>query len=267
MPKLLAAGHEVVATTTTADKVPQLQALGAEAKVARLDAPAELRAALEGCTKVLHLAPPDRQAEVGPQVQSLLLGLPAGLDALVYGSTTGAFGKHPTPELWIDESTPSRNLGAWGQVRLEFERGLRQSGLPVRVLRIAGIYGPGRTVLTSMHRGMLLFEGGPATSRVHVEDLARLLVALLQPGTPPLTVACDELPTPTLEVARFACEQAKLHPPDVLTLEQAQAHLSPQALEMRLGGRRCRSLVRKHLIGDLTYPTYKEGLIASLSEA
>lgn len=265
VPQLRAAGHEVVATTTTEARLAELQGLGAEARLARLDAPVELRAALEGCQRVVHLAPPDRQAEIAPQVQSLLLGLPAGLEALVYGSTTGAFGRHPEPDVWIDESAPSRNVGAWGQLRLEYERGLRQSGLPVRILRIAGIYGPGRTIMSSLQRGMALFEGGPATSRVHVEDLARLIVALLEPNAPPLTVACDEEPAPTLDVARFACAHLGVSLPAVLSLEQATLQLSPQALEMRLGGRRCRSLVRKHLIGALRYPTYREGLAASLS--
>lgn len=266
VPKLVAAGHEVVATTTTEARCDDLAALGAEPRVARLDDADALRAALAGATRIVHLAPPDRDAPVGPQVERLVAALPEGLEAFVYGSTTGAFGEHG-PGVWIDESTPSRNLGAWGQVRHDFEGALRQAGLPLRVLRIAGIYGPGRSVLDALDRGMVLFEGGPPTSRIHVEDLARLLAALAEPGAPRLAVACDEAPAPTLEVARFACALAERPLPEVLDLETATQAMSPVAKQMRLGGRQCRSLVREGLIGALTYPTYREGLAAVLSES
>lgn len=265
--RLLEAGHEVVATTTTEAKLDALRALGAEPRLARLDDPQSLAAALEGASRVVHLAPPDRAAPVPPQVEALVQALPAGLEAFVYGSTTGAFGNHAKDGQWIDESTPSRDLGRWGRIRLDFERGLREAGLPLRVLRIAGIYGPGRTVLDALDRGMALFEGGPATSRIHVEDLARLLAALTEPGAPPMTVGCDDEPAPTLEVARYACALAGRPAPEVLTLEQARAQMSPAGLEMRMNGRRCRSLVRARLIGDLEFPTYREGLAACLGRA
>lgn len=260
VPKLLAAGHEVVATTTTEAKLDQLRALGAHAECVRLDQAPALKIALQDCTQVVMLAPPERGADVGPQAEALIAALPAALEVLVYGSTTGAFGNHANPKMWIDESTPSRNLGAYGQARFDFERAFRQAKLPLKVLRIAGIYGPGRGVLHALDRGMKLLEGGPATSRIHVEDLARLLVAMCDPEAPPMAVACDEAPTPTLEVARYACEVSGRPMPAFMTYEAAKAELSAPALEMRMAGRRCRSLVRAQLVGELTFPTYKEGL-------
>lgn len=263
VPRLVADGHEVVATTTTPGRVSEIKGLGATPAVARLDDAAALRAALEGCTSIVHLAPPDREAPIAPQVETLISALPAGLEAFVYGSTTGAFGQHE-PGVWIDESTPSRNLAAWGRMRKEYEEGLAQADLPLRILRIAGIYGPGRSVLEALDRGMLLFEDGPLTSRVHVEDLARMLRALLAPKAPPLAIACDDEPAPTLEVARHACELAGREMPEVVSLEAAKAQMSPAAAAMRLGGRRCRSIVRAQLIGELLYANYREGLPASL---
>ncbi len=262
VPRLQAAGHEVVATTTTETKLAALKGLGAQAYCASLQAPKTLRSVLRDCTRIVMLAPPQRGADIAPQAEALISVLPQGLESLVYGSTTGAFGKHSDPKMWIDESTPSRNPGAFGKARFEFEQTLRQSDLPLRVVRIAGIYGPGRGVLQALDRGMKLFEGGPATSRVHVEDLARLIVALCEPGAPPLAVACDEAPAPTLEVAGYACKISGRTMPPVMSYETAQAELSAPALEMRMGGRRCRSLVRARLIGDLLYPTYREGLVS-----
>ncbi|MEL7371096.1 MAG: hypothetical protein AAFN74_19400 [Myxococcota bacterium] len=52
--------------------------------------------------------------------------------------------------------------------------------------------------------------------------------------------------------------------PEALTLDAAKAQLSASALEMRMGGRRCRSKIRPGLIGELKYPTYKTGIPAAL---
>jgi len=266
IPRLLEAGHEVLATTTRSGQAPQLEALGATARVARLEDPAALRAALAGATRVIHLAPPDREAAPAAQVEALVSALPEGLEAYVYGSTTGAFGRPAGPETWIDETTPPRNVSGWGQARLEYEHALAAHGLPLRVVRIAGIYGPGRTLKASLQNGMLLFEGGPLTSRVHVRDLARLLAAAVEDHAPPLILACDERPAPTLEVARYTAELCGIPLPEVLSLEEARARMSEPARQMRLEGRRCRSLVREGLIGALEFPTYVEGVKASLQE-
>src|SRR5262249_32298125 len=125
--------------------------------------------------------------------------------------------------------------------------------------------GPGRTLRDQIERdALILFQGQPATSRIHVEDLVRLIEAMMESRAPKLAVACDELPATTTEVARFTCELLGRKPPEPVLLEDAKRVLSPQALEMRLGGHRCRSLVRERLIGKLTYPTFREGIPASL---
>jgi nucleoside-diphosphate-sugar epimerase len=167
--------------------------------------------------------------------------------------------------MWVDELTKPVHLTPRGQARLDYESGLRDQGLPVRVLRIAGIYGPGRTLREQIERdALILFEGQPPTSRIHVEDLVRLIEAMMEPKAPELAVACDELPATTTEIARYTCSLLGRMPPEPVQVEDARRVLSPQALEMRLGGHRCRSLVRERLIGKLTYPTYLEGIPASL---
>ena len=87
----------------------------------------------------------------------------------------------------------------------------------------------------------------------------------MQPTAPPLVLACDEAPATTLEVARFTAELLDIDVPAPVPLEDAKRVLSPSALELRLGGHRCRSLVRDKLIGELSYPTYREGIRASLA--
>jgi nucleoside-diphosphate-sugar epimerase len=260
--RLIARGDPVRATTTTEAKLSNLASLGAEPVLLRADKPETFSRALSDAEVIIHLAPPPEG--IALEVAAIAQAVGPRLRALVYGSTTGAFGEHEDGA-WVDESTPPRKVGKKGQARLDYERALRDHGLPLRVVRIAGIYGPGRTLRESIEReALVLFEGGPPTSRIHVEDLARLLLAMSEPGAPPLAIGCDEEPAETIEVARYTCSLLKKQMPDPISIDDAKRVLSPAALEMRLGGRRCRSLVREKLIGALEYPTYREGVRASL---
>jgi len=196
------------------------------------------------------LAPPEIDRAVAEGLRAITRG------PLVYASTTGAFGTHDD---WIDEESPSLPpLGVLGAKRLRSEAALRASG-ELRVVRIAGIYGPGRGLGARLRDGTLrLFADAPATSRVHVFDLARILEAMIGPEAPPMIVACDERPAPTLEVARFLAAKRGLALPEVHA--RAEVELSPMAEELLFSGRRCRSLHRAALIGPLRYPSYVEGL-------
>lgn len=263
--RLIARGDPVRATTTTEAKLTQLTALGAEPVHLRLDEPSAYRSALKDAEVVIHLAPPVAGRSAREVVAAIREAAGPSVRAYVYGSTTGAFGQLEDPEEWVDESTPPRNVTPRGQLRLDYEHALADAGFPLRVLRIAGIYGPGRTMREMIERdALILFHGQPPTSRIHVEDLSHLLEAMIDDRAPRLVVACDEAPATTVEVARYTCELLGRTPPEPVSLEDAKRVLSPQALEMRVGGHRCRSLVRGKLIGQLAFPTYREGVRASL---
>lgn len=261
--RLVERGNPVRATTTSETRLSQLAALGVEPTLLRTDRPETLAAGLKDAEAVVHLAPPD--ADPDPKEVAALFARHASpsLRVFVYGSTTGVFGDHG--DAWVDEDTPPRDPHTRGARRLATENALRDAGLPLKVVRIAGIYGPGRTLRSAIHRdALVLVEGAPPTSRIHVEDLARILEAMLRPEAPPLAIACDEEPAPTIDVARYTCALIGKEAPAPITLEEAKRVLSSTAQEMRLGGHRCRSKVRAGLIGALSYPTYREGVKASL---
>lgn len=265
--RLVSRGDPVRATTTTEARLSQLAALGAEPRVVRSDRPESLGRTLEGTEAIVYLAPPAPDQTAEALAQTLAAACPSSLRVLLYGSTTGVYGAGPTPDAWVDERTLPAPAHDRGVQRLAVERALYAAGLPLKVLRIAGIYGPGRTLADSMRREeLLVFEGGPPTSRIHVTDLAHLMEAMLEPTAPSLAIACDELPAATLDVARYTAELLGIAPPTPIPFEDAQRLMSKKALEMRLGGHRCRSLVRERLIGALTYPTYREGIRASLRD-
>ena len=266
--RLVVTGHEVVATSTTDDKLEGLSRLGAQAMYVGRGDVTGLSRAVEGADAVVYLAPPSGDLdEYGARTLAgaLRRACSDDLQSFVYGSSTGAFGAARPDGGWIDETTEPVDPPARGLRRLLMERALCQSGLPVKILRIAGIYGPGRTLATRIKEGsFVVWEGGPVTSRIHVIDLARLLEASLAPDAPELVVACDERPAPTLDVVRYTAELIGVEPPEPMTFEAAKARLSPIALQMRTSGRRCRSLRREALIGPLEYPTYEEGVRAAL---
>lgn len=231
-----------------------------------LDPLSDHRAALSDAELVFHLGPPRRDEPPGAQVSRIVEGLSDRVSAFVYGSTTGVFGQQPA-DVWVDEERPPGPLGARGEARAQTEAALAAAlnAEVLRVVRIAGIYGPGRTLKRAFARpGFLLFESGPDTSRIHVDDLAQLLLSMAKPHAPPLVIGCDDLPAPTLDVARYTCELLERALPEVVSLTQAKAQLSEAALEMRMSGRRCRSLHREAVMGPLRYPTFREGVSASL---
>ena len=263
--RLIDRGNPVLATTTTEARLSSLAALGAEPVMVRADRPELIERAMSGADAVVYLAPPMKGQSPEALAKMLAQAAPSSLKSFVYGSSTGVYGQFEDPETVVDELTPPRDPHERGRDRLAVEQALAAAGLPLSVVRIAGIYGPGRTLKDSMRKeSLVLFEGGPKTSRIHVEDLARILEAMIEPSAPPLVLACDDLPATTLDVARYTAELLGLTAPDPVPLEDAKRIMSPAAHEMRLGGHCCRSIVRPKLIGDLTYPTYREGVRASL---
>ncbi len=259
--RLVEAGHDVRGARRSSSGLQQVAEVGAAGFAVDLDSGAGLEAFTSGLDTLVHLVPPPDAAGIEAQIERMRPCLP---ERVVYGSTTGVFGR---VEGWIDETTEPGLRGERGERRYLYERALRGTDRSVRVVRIPGIYGPGRTLDRSLARGMLLFEDGPFTSRIHVDDLARGLEAMLEPEAPELLLCCDEEPAPTLDVARYTLSLLGRPLPEVVSKQEASERLSPTALEMRMSGRRCRSVRRADLMGDLTYPTYREGVRASLIAA
>src|SRR5687767_8097331 len=164
--RLLAKGEDVASTTTSDSKITTLRALGTEPLFLDPDRPETYQRALRSARVVVHLAPPPTRESIEKEAERIARSLGENLEAYVYGSTTGAFGAPGDAMAWVDESTPSRSPQEKGQLRLDYERALAKAGVPLKVVRIAGIYGPGRTLRESLSKeSLILFEGGPPTSR------------------------------------------------------------------------------------------------------
>lgn len=266
----LAGRDRVVVIGRRAGPVAELAAAvgpNTEPRVATTEDPDALRVALAGLDRVVHLAPPPREGDPAADAARVVAALDPATDRLVYGSTTGVFEVPEDPMTWVDEDWPAGPTGRMGRARLAYEEVLAETAFcPVHIVRIAGIYGPGRTLAQRLREGSLVTsKGGRPTSRIHRDDLARLLEAMVRADAPPpRVVACDELPAPTENVARFTAALLGLPEPEARVEAQADAQRSPMAREFARSGKRCRSLYREALIGPLLYPSYREGVPASL---
>ncbi len=161
-------------------------------------------------------------------------------------------------------SPPRRSAGVQ-RVRAEAE--WQALGLPLHIFRLAGIYGPGRGPFEKVRDGTArrIVKPGQVFSRIHVDDIARVLQASIErpsPGT--VYNVCDDDPAPPEDVIGHAAELLGLPLPPAIPYEQAE--MTPMARSFYAESKRVRNdRIKRELGVALRYPTYREGLAALLS--
>ncbi|NMO17757.1 GNAT family N-acetyltransferase [Pyxidicoccus fallax] len=173
---------------------------------------------------------------------------------LVYLSSTGVYG---AARGHVDEDTPVDP--SWPAARDRIEAESRYLPLGARVLRIAGIYGPGRSTLSRLLAGAVRLPegGGGRISRVHVDDLVEAIRVVLQRGEPgAFYCVADERPASQTETVTWLCQRLGMPLPPTVPLE---------SLHESLRGDRAVSNARlKDLGWQPRYPDYVAGFTALL---
>ena len=220
----------------------------------------------DGATHVLSCIPPllNGQDPVLLTLKNQLLNS-KNLKWVGYLSTTGVYGD--TKGGWVNENTTPNPLQDRSIRRFSCEREWIETNLPVQILRLPGIYGPGRSAFESIYNGTtkMIDKPGQVFSRIHVDDIAGSILFLINlyfQGKNPLVVnIADNLPTNNLEVITFAAEIAKKSLPLTIPFEIAKNEMSPMALSFWQENRRVdNGLLCKKLGYSLIYPDYKSGL-------
>jgi nucleoside-diphosphate-sugar epimerase len=169
---------------------------------------------------------------------------------------------------WVDETAPPRPISERSLRRLQAERLWRsfahETGKRVAVFRLAGIYGPGRSVLETLRAetARRIVKPAQVFNRIHVDDIARVLsAAMARPGAYDLYNVADDEPAPPQDVVAFAAEVLGLPVPPAVAFDRAglsSIAATFWAENKRVGNAR----IKQDLGVELAYPTYREGIRA-----
>lgn len=258
----LAAGRTVRVCRRSTGKVAALGELGAQIKYLDASQPKQLTAALassQGGTAIYAMS-----RVGGPPGHIMRAALQAayggGISTFIYLSSTGLYGDSPDDDAWIDEDTPVVHGDQDMAHVISDEREIELCSFDrVRtiILRLAPVYGPGKGVRERLKKGdyRLLDDGQHAISRIHIDDVARIIFAAEQkaPAKSTYLVADDE-PTTQLAYATWLCDRMGLPMPP------SRKIFEPGAQKVAFRNRRIRNAKLKRELGiELSYPTFREG--------
>lgn len=263
----MAEGWEVTGTVRSAEKAGLLSREGIRTLVfGGFAVSRPLSQAVAEADAVLVSVQPDEEGD--PVLRTLASELAAApnLRWIGYLSTIGVYGDHGGA--WIDETAQCRPTSARSKLRLATDEAWlelgERSGKPVQIFRLSGIYGPGRNAIVNLRAGTArrLIKPGQVFNRIHVEDIAGLLLASLsRPRGGAIYNTTDDEPAPPQDVVSYAAGLIGVEPPPETPFDPKL--LSPMAASFYGENKRVsNALIKRELGYQLRYPTYREALQA-----
>lgn len=263
-------GIPVYGLARSEEKVYQMTALGVTPLQADLDAPGTLTSLPSSDTLLYWFVPPPRTGQTDPRMQRLLAALeqtgqPARIVAI---STTGIYGDRQGA--LVAEDTPPNPQVDRARRRLDMETRLRHWGdqhdVPIIILRVGGIYGPGRLPLQRIRDGVPVLKEAlaPKTNRIHADDLARVCVAAAsKPQASRIYNVSDGQEANMTEYFFTLADFFGLPRPPAVDWEEAEQTISPGMLSyLRESRRMDTSRMQQELGVKLEYPSLLHGLRA-----
>jgi hypothetical protein len=221
--------------------------------------------ALRSTTHLLCTIAPDAGGDPALRVfgDTIAREMPA-LEWIGYLSTTGVYGDHGGA--WVDETAVCAPTAERSIRRLATEQAWSAAacrrGASLAILRLPGIYGPGRNVLAGIASGAAkrIVKPGHVFSRVHVEDIGGAAALLAAGRTDGIFNIADHEPAPAEEVLVHAARLMAVEPPPEVPLDSAD--VSPGLRAFYAESRRvCNRRIRE-LGYTFRYPDYRSGLAA-----
>jgi nucleoside-diphosphate-sugar epimerase len=254
-------------TARTDERVAELKRHGVEAYVfdgARADP--GLEDALKHAEAIVVSIPPRGAGEMAQSRFATAIASAPALRRILYYSTIGVYGDHGGQ--WVDETSATLTRSDRGLARLAEEaRWIEAGGAPrvaVDLLRLPGIYGPGRNALARLRDGdaRRIVRPGHVSNRAHVDDIAevtRLVLTARLEGQ--IWNVADDEPAPPQDVIAYAATLLGVALPPEEAFEEA--NLSPMAASFFSEEKRVSAAKAKALLGFRpAYPTYRKGLEA-----
>lgn len=272
--ELIAQGHRVQATARNDEGALELEGQGIVPVVADFDCREEMPALAVHGHRVFYFMPPQGGGTIDARMMNFCRQLrPDNCpQRLVYISTSGVYGD--CGDRLVTEETSLNPQTSRAKRRVSAESLLceasEQLGFDLIILRVTGIYGPGRLPLRQLHQGhqVVRLEEAPRTNRIHSLDLVRICLAAMERGEAgDIFNVCDGQQS---SMSEYFIEVARLHglpEPEQLSWDEAQRVINPLTLSFLKESRR---MTNQHLLEklgiELAYPTLKQGLSACLQE-
>jgi len=269
-----AEGSTVTGLARSEGSAQRLSSSGIKPFSGDLDVPSSLVLLPVRNSVVYYFAPPPGRGVTDPRMEAFVSALiPSNLPKrIVLISTTGVYGDCQGE--WVTEARPANPQADRAKRRLAAETALRRWGeshnVSVVILRVPGIYGPGRLPEERLCAGesVLCEEESPFSNRIHADDLARAcLAAAHRSNASGIYNICDGHPTTMTDFFNRVADMLKLPRPPAITLEQARRQLGAGMLSYlaeskRLDNRR----MREELGVEPFYPTLERGLPGCLDD-
>jgi nucleoside-diphosphate-sugar epimerase len=261
-----ARGLAVSGTTRSLDKAARLKAAGVDAHVFSsaqdIDA---IAASLDGCTHLVVCAGPDEGGDpvlnvLGNRLQKLM----PKLDWIGYLSTVGVYGDHDGA--WVDEDTECRPVSPRSVERLKAESDWRtaagSAGIALAIMRLSGIYGPGRNTFLNLADGSAkrVIKPGQYFNRIHVADIAGAALFLGEKRASGIFNVTDDEPAPPQDVVTYAAELMGIAPPAEIAFDEA--NLSPMARSFYGEVKRVSNQKIREAGYEFQFPDYRTALNA-----
>ena len=219
----------------------------------------------DGVTHILSCIPPDKNGNdpVLGTLKNKLKNL--SLEWVGYLSTTGVYGN--TKGDWVSEIDQPKPFQNRSHKRLNCEKEWLESGLPVQIFRLPGIYGPGRSTFEAIRTKKIrvISKKNQVFSRIHVADITNAIIYLLQNKNSLkfhqiINIADDE-PCSQIEVIKYCYDLLGLKMPKPILFDDAKEELSPMAQSFWMENRRVSNKLLCETLGyKLIYKNYKIGL-------
>lgn len=255
----------------------RLRTCGIEPVAGDLDEPSTLTGLPSAGKLLYYCAPPPG----GGPWDSRMRNFCAAVDAaqapikVVYLSTSGVYGD--CGGAWVTEETPVNAQTSRAKRRLDAETTLqewgRHLGVPVVILRVTGIYGPGRLPLVRLQQGhpVLVETESPPTNRIHADDLAAVCIAAAEKADDgEIFNVSDGQPGTMTQYFNAAADLLGLPRPPQVTMAEARQVMAPMMLSYLTETRRMDNRKMRERLGvTLRYPELESGLknvVAQLDE-
>lgn len=264
----LAAGRPVRVCSRSTGRLQALGTEGAEVKFVDASTPKSFISALNNSTgaTVLYSIPPVTTLPPGHAMRAALqAAYGANASCFIFFSSCGLYGDSPDDDNWVDEDTPMTPDGAMKAVESD-EAEVDKCAFDLRtvILRLAPVYGPGRGVRERIKKGQyrILDEGQHVTSRIHVDDVAKIVFAAEERAPSKMRVLVgDDEPVSQGEYAKWLSARMGVAMPPYRAMYEPGKARTPHR------NRRIRNTRLKETLGiTLAYPSFREGEAAIEAE-